>query len=193
MGRLAVRNGDFRPGQPPELLELPDVVQVKENARAMDAAAYSDGALCDAGVTTAGLEGVLLCLLATFAKLAATAGDMTLEAAVAGATLFELLGGAAHSAGCASPATPVGFCSICQLAPAAELATIAFAGCSPKERALPFTDTVQIFVRLSEGRTVAVDIEAPGVSETGGWLRVQLEARIASSLRIPLRESGRKK
>ena len=194
MGRLAVRNGGFRPGQPPELLDLPDVVQVRANARAMDAAACSDGALCEARVTTAvGLEGVLLGLQVAFAELAAPAGDMTLEAAVAGATLFKLLGGAAHSAGCASPATPVGFCSICQLAPAAELATIAFAGCSPKERALPFTDTVQIFVRLSEGRTVAVDIEAPGVSETGGWLRVQLEARIASSLRIPLRESGRKK
>jgi hypothetical protein len=76
---------------------------------------------------------------------------------------------------------------------AAVSAPAAVSGATLFERAPLFTDTVQIFVRLSEGRTVAVDIEAPGVSETGGWLRAQLEARITSSLRIPLRELGRKK
>jgi hypothetical protein len=145
---------------------LLDVVQVREKAEAMDMVAHIDDLLYKAGVTTP-VDLELLRPQVELAELAKSDAAVVVSAptAVAGATLFELLGMAAQ----------------------------AFATCPPKERAPLFADIIQIFVRLSEGRTVAVDIEAPGVSETGGWLRAQLEARIASSLRIPLREPGRKK
>ena len=86
---------------------------------------------------------------ASAAGAADASGAAGLQAAL---TLF---GGAAHRGGCASP----GLGASCALAPAAELAApVLAAGASEAEKA----GTVQIFVRLSEGRTVAVDIEAPG-------------------------------
>jgi hypothetical protein len=156
-------------GQPLELLDLLDVG--RETSAAMAVAAYSEhGAFYQAAVAAAaGLEG---------AAFFSASDAASLQAAL---TLF---GGAAHRGGCASP----GLGASCALAPAAELAApVLAAGASEVEKA----GTVQIFVRLSEGRTVAVDIEAPGASETGGWLRAQLEARVASGLRIALCEPGR--
>jgi tetratricopeptide (TPR) repeat protein len=110
-------------GTPPELLDLLDVV--REEAAVTDAATYNDDSFYKARVAGAvDLKGMLLRLQAELAEV--TGGEpqaAAAPAAVAGSTLFELLGGEAHRTGCVNP----GLCAVCALSPALELAPPTFA------------------------------------------------------------------